>query len=767
MVKKRLIGGVLAVLLSVGTLTGCSDVTRSVTENDEVDVNVKAKDVVKTDALSLADIASSYSDADKESMVYRYVANSVRIDEDSLISLDSSTQSKETEAIDGVMTAINNALITGESTPVIGDDLLNYMLLKFANTPYAWEQEEVKVLGMDAQTRLYFVDVTYKTVMEEEKGLLPDSVIVHGSNNETERLKKRYTDYITWITDRNKWEELVLGELRAADAASVLLNGQTTSNDVVMDGYEEDQKQEEIDERLAQEEALIREYVSYGVDPETGVETRNFNYTFEDRWGSIDEIMRTQDGITLLERVKMRSQEEAQQEPEVQEPLDPDDPFAAFADFTYPETTQKNTIGVYTYSGLTQVAAKHGATMTFRFILREAYDVGLNDHMSVRAMYLKDYELDDSDSLIADYTTETITNGEVLKPYIERLIKAYRKAIDDTNHVGLYNLFAAYEKYDTYFSDMHNYSYVTSGGFHVELLGRKGNELAVKVIQNTKDRAKGTKMTMTTYNEEVLLKVKLCEDDVLRVVSMTLLKSHVTGEPLSIVRDVKGISDQISYNEGDFTANNQAAVEKVIQEFSKIQMNWTGDFQADAWDTLDSSVSSSVKAGFKDSFNSVAELNPSKSAVWLVGYSTKSNLYVNCKLREVYVGDSTNYTIESELGIIYRNSTWKVVNYQRTLAVKSGHNPNFSTTECLVLNDKNSDEQSILFSWVPDVSSNNDLGGVETDLSNNGDGFEDDSYTVTQATEATEAGDDMGAEGAETQASEETQSDEGNVLDMD
>ena len=44
---------------------------------------------------------------------------------------------------------------------IVSDSIANYMLHYFAQTPYTWEMEDCKIVGMDSATHLYFVDVYY------------------------------------------------------------------------------------------------------------------------------------------------------------------------------------------------------------------------------------------------------------------------------------------------------------------------------------------------------------------------------------------------------------------------------------------------------------------------------------------------------------------------------------------------------------------------------------------------------------------------------
>lgn len=696
MVKKhinRILAGLTSFLLLCTCLGSCAkqdsaevqgnrdgDDSTAAQVADNSNDDVKAKDMEALEALTFEEIAASneLSADDRENMVYRYVSDTVIVDTDKLVTV---TDEEET-ALKRVVSNINNALCTGETT-VISEDMLNYVLWEMANTPYLWEYSDMEIKGIDAATRLYFVDVTYRTT-KIEKEVIPDSVIVRGSPNEETMKAKRYSDYLVWLDSigsdsesLSKWQRLINSERTAADAMSVFAYG--LQYDSIMDGYTADASstntQQTSTDTFIDSEGVVRDWTEY---------------TFEDRWGSLDSIFATQDGITLVERLQEYNNNVAENADDttdmgetantVDETEQQDTANELFSDYDTDfdvsvtqlgnNDSDAGLMGVYTYGGLTEVAHDYGAEMTFRMVFSYTYSIGSDNTMKLQSLYLHDYNLNDSESLVDAYTTETIQSGEVLTPFISKTIKSYRKAMEESNHVGLYNLFVTYDKYDTYIADLLSYAYINNGGFTVEPIGRKGDEVAVIVTQRTQKRAKGTYMSMPTYQDTVLVKVKLCDDDQVRIVSVTTLTTTLIGEPLSIVRDVSGVSEQIAYDASAFTTSNAVAVEQAIGDFEKIQLNYNGtDLKADDYAVIDLGMASTEKTKMLEAFANTQKFNPNNVAVWLTSYETKSNLYVAVKLREVFMSDTGNLDIEATLGLINRNGVWKVISYTRTLMV--------------------------------------------------------------------------------------------------
>ena len=177
-----------------------------------------SKDSIKsTEALTLEEVATNQKVVDtndeKEGEIYQYVSNSLKIDTNNLVKVDNSDESN----IDAVINGVNSALATGDTTGVLNSSFANYMLFEMTKTPYAWGYAGKQVLGFDAATRLYFVDVTYKTT-GTLKQVIPDSIICEGSPNRETLLKARYSDYIKGLEQN----DMSLFTQRWGDATEII-----------------------------------------------------------------------------------------------------------------------------------------------------------------------------------------------------------------------------------------------------------------------------------------------------------------------------------------------------------------------------------------------------------------------------------------------------------------------------------------------------------------------------------------------------------------
>ena len=74
-------------------------------------------------------------------------------------------------------------------------------------------------------------------------------------------------------------------------------------------------------------------------------------------------------------------------------------------------------------------------------------------------------------------------------------------------------------------------------------------------------------MSLPTYNETLLFDLVLSNDDTLRIKSVSPIKIVLMGEPLSVIKNVSGISDTIQYSDVSFTNTNREKVEEVIKKF--------------------------------------------------------------------------------------------------------------------------------------------------------------------------------------------------------
>ena len=172
-------------------------------------------------------------------------------------------------------------------------------------------------------------------------------------------------------------------------------------------------------------------------------------------------------------------------------------------------------------------------------------------------------------------------------------------------------------------------------------------------------------MSYPSYKEVWVGKVKLCDDDKLRFENITMLSSELTGEPVSVIKNVEGISEQMLFSSVEFTEENENAVEQLIKDFSVYQLN-----QNISAETFSNIIDTGISADNLDNIKkTVAAIQANEKITWISSYVTKTNSYVEVKLREIYLGDVSNYDTESLLSMINRDGVWKVINYTRTLNV--------------------------------------------------------------------------------------------------
>lgn len=521
--------------------------------------------------LSLEEVAgkrlAQMSADEKEGLIYKYVSDRITVDKKNLISLES----KELSKIDELLDSVNSDLVKGQSE-ALKPDYANYLLLEFARTPYKWKQASVNPVGFDPASRLYFVDVTYKTSSKYKK-VVPISRIPNGSPDEEKLKKQRYTDYMAYL---------------AVKQGSG--SGSYSKKD------------------------------------------------FEGSWGNIDVIKKEQQGIPLLER-------------------------------TAQEGNKQGDLGALTYTGLvkdTQLTT--GATMTFRYIFKYNTNLGEESDMQVSSVYLKDYNLDNSKTLFNDIKTENISGVEVLKPFVDKLILSHNKSIEESNHKGLYTIHQNFGDIDKYYDDLGKYAYNSIGGYNFEILDRTGTSVNVKVKRINKIRAKGADMSLPTYDEEWLYRLVLDKDDKIKISSANLVDSKLVGEPISVIKNVSGISDLIKYSGESFTDSNEKAVKESIKKFSNVVFDAKVD-TPEFTKVVDIGVSQPVLKKISDVVQAVPDAE--RKLTYIVSWNTKTNVYVSLTLREVFEKGSQSLDTESTIDLINRDGKWRVVNYNRNMNIKT------------------------------------------------------------------------------------------------
>ena len=356
-------------------------------------------------------------------------------------------------------------------------------------------------------------------------------------------------------------------------------------------------------------------------------------------WGEIEDIFKEQQGVSLYERTKEKG-------------------------------TQTGGIGKLTYSGLvTDNRLAKGAKMTVRYVLKYALNLGEETDLVVEALYLKGYELNGKEDILKSYKLEDKTALEVLKPFIDQLILSYHKCVEESNHIGLYSLFHDYSTIDKYYDEIRDYTYNSVGGHNYQILERKNNgkEVAVKVNRVNQIRARGAEMSLPTYEEELIYNIVLGKDDTIYLKDIYLLKSTLIGEPLSVIKNVTGISDQIQYSDVAFSEDNKVKVEELLKRFSQVVTN--GDYSSDEFlACVDMGISSNTLNRMADYIKSIV---PKQKAMYIVSWDTKTNVYCSVTVREVFECENGNIDTEAVIDMGNRNGEWKIVNYTRTVNIKT------------------------------------------------------------------------------------------------
>ena len=360
---------------------------------------------------------------------------------------------------------------------------------------------------------------------------------------------------------------------------------------------------------------------------------------FVKTWGTVESIMEEQQGVSLYER-------------------------------TLAKGTETGGIGKLTYSGLvSDNKLAKGATMTVRYVLKYALNLGEETDLAVEALYVKNFELDGYQAILDSYNLTDTVSLEVLKPFIDQLILSYNKCLEESNHIGLYSLYDDYSTIDKYYDEIRDYTYHSIGGYNYQVLERKnnGNEVAVKVNRVYQIRARGAEMSLPTYEETLVFNIILGQNDTIYVKDVYLLKRDMIGEPLSVIKNVTGISEQIQYSDVAFSNTNKEKVEQLIKDFSQLVTD--NDYSSSNFlKCVDLGISQNTLNRMSDTIKAITG---TKKYTYIVSWDTKTNVYCSVTVREVFECANGNYDTESVIDMGNRNGEWKVVNYTRTLNIKT------------------------------------------------------------------------------------------------
>lgn len=574
--------------------------------------------IKNTEPLTLEEVAgkrlASITSDDREKMVFEQISGRIVVDKNNLMKIEDEDMSAIVNLINSV-----NANLRGEDNKALSNEFANYLLTEFAKTPYEWEQSKIEGVGYDPATRLFFVDVEYVT-NSNLKSAIAASKIPNGSPTEDILKQKRYEDYMNYMT------------LRA--------NGNP------------------------QADAKLSEFVS--------------------RWGEVSVIKDEQQGVSLLERTRQK----AKNQPVVEAPpvvegenvsgdvanTEGSEEVAAANNVVEvsPQVETRvasgNGIGKLTYAGLVSDNKLNvGAKMNVRYVLKYKYNLGEATDLKVNSLYVKSYELNNADELLKSYNSANNKGVEVLKPFIDKLVLSYNKAVETTNNIGLYKLFDNYGTIDKYYDDLSKYTYTNFGGYTYKILERSGTNLVVQVDRVVKTRARGTEMSLPTYQETSIFNIVLDTDDTLKIRSVYPVKSTMIGEPMSVIENVSGVSDLINYSNESFTKENQDKIEAVIKQFSKAVVKGSVDCK-EFNQTVDMGVS---QVTLKKMADAITAIDAKKKTTYIVNWVTKSNSFVSLTLRDIFETDSGNYDTESIIDLANTNGVWKIVDYTRVLNVQT------------------------------------------------------------------------------------------------
>ena len=602
--RKNMLCGVLA-LMMVGVLGGCSATSP--------EAKIRAETTAFTAEEVKANQLSVMTSEEKESLVYSYISSAVQVDTSKLLAVEQ----KDATALRQRVVDMNKGLATGVLKEIddkgvvkfdcgITDSFANYMLWHFSKTPYTWSMSDCRVVGMDAATHLYFVDVTYKTTSTKKK-VLPDSKIVMGQPDETYIKQQRYRDYLTYVDSYR-------------------------TNYLARDNMLQNSSEAKLNELIAKDKKA-----------------------FEDKWGNIDELIKAQKADTPIERAKANN---ANAIGAFAYPYQTDDMFSGSGEMKYRV--------VFGYSYNLGEAVDLGVKAVYLMSYTNSRDGvvdGLKSEVNAEEILTPLVRRTINSFMLA----EDECNHRGLYSLLSDAVYEDDKDEDDAESLvyPYYKNQTGYEKYDTYFDDYDKYTYHKNGSYLFNILGRKDDLLYVKVTLNLDERAKGSSMSQPSYKEDLLFTLKLRSNDTMGVQSIGVMGMTLVGEPLSVISKVSGVSDQLLFTEGEFTTANKQKVEEVIKNFMRLEL--TQNFDSEVFSNcIDIGISNTQLENIRTNLNAV---KADEIITWQTEYTVESNMYVSVNLREVFINNTTRgkNEVESILELVNRSGKWFVVSYTRMM----------------------------------------------------------------------------------------------------
>lgn len=642
--KKAILCSVLCASMVLG-VSGCSFMTAE----DEIVNSTKAFTAEEIKANQTAGAI-----AERNNIVYQYVSNSVQIDKDKLVAVEQA----DADLIKSSVIEINEALRTGATIKKPDGTVVSHLDIEKENkkivetsqssrsTTSSQESEESSDRDQP-QPRTQEQSQEAQVAEVDQKSdttIVSDSIANYMLHNFSKTL-------YSW----NMTDCKIVGVDPATHLYFVDVSYETTSEkkNVLPQALITKGEPNYEDKELQ----LFNEYktlMGYAETPTNSNVDNRAEYAeakkiFESHWGTLDSV------VSLME-------------------------YSSPLEYTEKHGSAKKGIGCFTYSGTTNSYDISSAKMSYRFVMGYNYNVNDEVRIEPKAVYMYEYKINNDEDLKKKYTQDSVSAEEVLSPLVNKLIYRYLKAMDECDNGGLYKMYKSYNKYVTEINAYNEFAYHKLGTYLYDILGRDNDKLYVEVTFNNKERSKGSAMSEATYKDSMLFTIQINEDDTLTIIDVCTLNRTLVGEPLSVIEKVTGVSEQINYSENAFTASNELAVKETITNFMKLEL--TKNFTSDVFtNCIDLGISNSELDNIKKTLNSVSA---TEIIGWITGYNSKSNLYVNAMLREVYTGTSGNkYETNANIGLINRNGKWFVVSYARTMNVRLNDGTTLSDEKCL------------------------------------------------------------------------------------
>lgn len=357
-----------------------------------------------------------------------------------------------------------------------------------------------------------------------------------------------------------------------------------------------------------------------------------------------------------------------------------------------------------TYSGLVDTVADKGTgTLTVRYILVPKYVLGVNLGLTCNHLYITDFSLDKD--ITANLSSFTKEGYQTVTDSVYALVNSYFTCIDESDFDGLNKLTSNFAGLDKYYEDVFDSTYQKHQGYSVSLFNIVGTHITCGVTISTKERAKGSSMSLPVYTDRYYMELELV-DDKLKVSNMTLISRHLEGEPAITEAEVDstGFTGVIELNNDD-----RLAIEKLICDFGVLQL--TNNTKSDDFTkVVDTSIATNQLDSLKES---LASLTGVRKVVYLQNYQQGNSNYASVKCKEFFQ-DATNAIIEasSVYEFILKGGRWYIYNYTILSSIRLD-TTNLQTTNslCMIENGKVASYNSQIKSTasanldeVPDIS---------------------------------------------------------------